>query len=66
MSLLAAQGFKLTVLLDLVHDGLARARTETVTAPGRRTEIVCLRITAAGRRAIGAQSPRAPPREPSP
>jgi hypothetical protein len=51
-TLLLAHGFALSMLIGLIRDGLAEVRTEIVTAPGRRTEIVRFRITAAGRRAI--------------
>jgi hypothetical protein len=51
-TLLVAHGFTPATLLDLVRRGLADARTEIVTAPGRTVEIVRVRITAAGRRAI--------------
>jgi hypothetical protein len=51
-TLLLAHGFTLAVLVGLVDDGLAEARAETITAPGRTTHIVRMRITAAGRRAI--------------
>jgi hypothetical protein len=40
------------VLAGLVPDGLVDVQAETVSAGGRTTEIVRVRITAAGRRAI--------------
>ncbi len=49
---LAAHGFALTMLIGLVRDRLVEVETKTVMAPGRRTETVRFRITAAGRRAI--------------
>ena len=52
-TLLIVHGFTLAMLVGLVSDGLVDVETEIVTAPGRRTEIVRFRITAAGRRAIG-------------
>jgi hypothetical protein len=50
---LVAHGFTLAMLVGLVCDRLVEVESKTVTAPGRRTEIVRFRITAAGRRAIG-------------
>jgi hypothetical protein len=49
---LAAHGFALNMLIGLVGDELVEVETQTVMAPGRSTDIVRLRITAAGRRAI--------------
>jgi hypothetical protein len=51
-ALWAAYGFTLSMLVDLIRDGLADLQAETVSAGGRTTEIVRLRITAAGWRAI--------------
>ena len=51
-TLLLAHGFALHMLIGLVGDELVEVETQIVTAPGRRTEIVRFRITAAGRRAI--------------
>jgi hypothetical protein len=48
----AAHGFTFAMLVDLVRDGLTDVRAETLTARGWTTEIVHIRITAAGRRAI--------------
>ncbi len=50
---LVAHGFSLAVLVGLVRDRLVEAESQTVTAPGRKTQIVRFRITAAGRKAIG-------------
>jgi hypothetical protein len=49
---LVAHGFTLAMVVGLVRDGLVDVQSETFTAPGRTIEIVRLRITAAGRRAI--------------
>jgi hypothetical protein len=49
---LAAHGFALTMLIGLVRDRLVEVETRTVTAPGRTTETIRFRITAAGRRAV--------------
>jgi hypothetical protein len=51
-SFLVAHGFTLAMLVGLIRDGLAEAQTETVRAAGWTTEIVRIRITAAGRRAL--------------
>jgi hypothetical protein len=40
------------MLVSLVRDGLADVQAETLTAGGWTTEIVRIRITAAGRRAL--------------
>ena len=48
-----AHGFNRHMIAGLVEEGLATARREIVTAPGRTTiEIVRIRITDAGRSAI--------------
>ncbi len=52
-ALMLTHGFNLVMLIGLVRDGLAEVETKIVTAPGRKTEMVRFRITAAGRRAIG-------------
>jgi hypothetical protein len=44
---------KRRVLAGLVRAGLASAKHEVVMAGGKAVEVVRLRITAAGRRAIG-------------
>jgi len=48
----AAHGFTLAVLVSLVRDGLADMQAETLTAGGWTTEVVRIRITAAGRKAL--------------
>ncbi len=50
---LLTHGFALTTLIGLVRDQFVEVETKIVTAPGRTTQIVRFRITAAGRRAIG-------------
>jgi len=55
MSLLAAHGFTIGMLVYLVRDGLVDVQTETTTAPGGTTEVVRVRITAAGQRAIESE-----------
>jgi len=51
-TLLVAHGFTLAMLVGLVRDGLVDVPSETLTTLGRKTEIVRVRITASGRRAI--------------
>jgi hypothetical protein len=51
-TLLVAHGFTLAMLVGLVRDGLVDVQSETFTGPGQTIEIVRLRITAAGQRAI--------------
>ena len=48
----AAHGLTLSLLVNLVRDGLADVQVETLTAHGWTTEVVRIRITAAGRRAL--------------
>lgn len=55
LSLLGAHGFTVVMLSELVRDGLAAAQTETIKAPGRTVEIVRMRITGAGERAIKSE-----------
>ncbi len=51
-SLLLTYGFTTRMLAQLVLAGLATAQRQTVKVGGERTEIVRIRITEAGRRAI--------------
>jgi hypothetical protein len=50
--LLLAYGFDSDMIAGLVRAGLATARRETMRAGGKTTEVVRIRITDAGRRAI--------------
>jgi hypothetical protein len=50
--ILLTQGFALSVLEALVHDGLATARPETVRAGRQPIKVTRFRITDAGRRAL--------------
>jgi hypothetical protein len=54
--LVYGHGFKRRVLAGLVRRGLAAADREMVMAGGKAVEVVRLRITAAGRRAIEGQA----------
>jgi hypothetical protein len=51
-TLLVAHGFTVAMLVGLVRDGLVDVQSETLTTLGRKTEIVGVRITASGGRAI--------------
>jgi hypothetical protein len=53
-AILQAHGIPLPVLTELVRAGLATASAERVRAGGRMIKVVRLRITDAGRKAIGA------------
>jgi hypothetical protein len=48
-----AQGFTADMLAGLIHDGLATAAPETVMVGGRAIEVTRVKITEAGRRALG-------------
>ncbi len=50
--LLLAHGLTRELLAGLVRRGLATAQTESLVAGARGVEIVCLKITEAGRRAL--------------
>jgi hypothetical protein len=60
-AILAAHGFTIEQMADLVESGLATARAERVVAGSRRLEVVRLRITVAGRRAPADQRDRMKP-----
>jgi hypothetical protein len=44
-----AHGFAVEQIVEVVRAGLATARAERVVAGSRKIEVVCVRITAAGR-----------------
>jgi hypothetical protein len=48
-----AHGFTIPQMVELVRAGLATATAERVVAGARKMEVATLRITAAGRRALG-------------
>jgi hypothetical protein len=50
--LLLAHGFTITILADLVRDGLATIGLKTVSTGGQTSEVVHIRITGGGRRAL--------------
>jgi hypothetical protein len=51
-AILAAHGFTLEQMVDLVRRGLATATAERVTTGERSIEVARIRITAAGRKAL--------------
>ena len=53
--LLLAHGFTVELLCDLVCDGLACAHAGHMVAGGRTVEVARMRITEAGRRALGGK-----------
>jgi len=48
-----AHGFSIDMMVELVNAGLARATAERVVAGGNRIEVARVRISEAGRRALG-------------
>ena len=51
-AIMLAYGFKTELLAELVNAGLATASIEGTVAGRRRVEVIRMRITAAGRRAL--------------
>jgi hypothetical protein len=51
-AIMLAHGFKLSLLVDLIRDGLASAKSERVIAGRRTVEVACMRITDAGRQGL--------------
>jgi len=51
-AILLAHGITVEMLADMVRAGLATAKAERVVAGGRSMEVVRVRITEAGRRAL--------------
>jgi hypothetical protein len=52
-TVLTAKGVTLGVVLRLVRDGLASVDSESVMAPSRTLDVIRIKITDAGRRALG-------------
>jgi hypothetical protein len=48
-----ANGFQVEMLVELIRAGLASAQTERMMAGGKQIEVARVRITEAGRRALG-------------
>jgi hypothetical protein len=55
-AIMRAHGFTTEQMVDLVRAGLATANTERVVAGRRKVELVRMRITEAGRRAVADSS----------
>jgi hypothetical protein len=53
-AVMLAHGFTIAQLVELVRAGLATATAQRVRAGGQLLEVATLRITEAGRRAVGA------------
>jgi hypothetical protein len=53
-ALLVAHGFTVKLLVALIRDGLASAKSERVVAGGKPMEVTRVRITETGRRALAA------------
>ena len=51
-AIMLAHGFTTDFLVDLIRAGMATSRTERVVAGGRSMEVIRVRITDAGRRAL--------------
>jgi hypothetical protein len=54
-ALMLAHGFKAELLVDLIRDGLARAKAERVIAGKRTIEVTRVQITDAGRQSFVQQ-----------
>jgi hypothetical protein len=52
-AIILAQGFTTDFLVDLVRAGLATAQTERAVVGARSVQVTRIRITDAGRRALG-------------
>jgi hypothetical protein len=52
-AVMLAHGFTVETMVALIQAGLARATTERVVAPGYKGERAWVKITEAGRRALG-------------
>ena len=53
---LLAHGFTTETLVRLVRDGFTTAKAEHIAAGGQKLEIARVKITAAGRKALGGGS----------
>ena len=53
---LRAHGFSIDIMVELVKAGLATTKRERMVADGRQTDVVRVRITEAGRRALAKMS----------
>jgi hypothetical protein len=57
-AIMLAYGFSIPQMVELVRAGLASATTERVVAGKQRLEVATVRITEAGRRALGTRQQR--------
>ena len=55
-AMMRAHGFSIDMLVELVKAGLATTKRERMVADGRQTDVVRVRITDAGRRALAKMS----------
>ena len=55
-AILRAHGFSMDMMVELVKAGLATTKRERMVADGRQTDVVRVRITDAGRRALAKMS----------
>jgi hypothetical protein len=55
-AILRAHGFSMDMMVELVKAGLATTKRERIVAGGRQTDVVRVRITEAGRRALTRMS----------
>jgi hypothetical protein len=57
-AMLAAHGFTVDMLAEMIRAGLATAKIEPMVAGSKPMEIVCLRITDAGRQVLTGKPKR--------
>jgi hypothetical protein len=55
-AILRAHGFSMDMMVELVKAGLATTKRERMVADDRQTDVVRVRITDAGRRALAKMS----------
>jgi hypothetical protein len=55
-AILRAHGFSMDMMVELVKAGLATTKRERIVAGGRQTDVVRVRITEVGRRALAKMS----------
>ncbi len=55
-AILRAHGFSIDMMIELVKAGLATTKRERMVAGGRQTDVMRVRITDAGRRALAKMS----------
>jgi hypothetical protein len=57
-TMLAAHGFTVDMLAEMIRAGLATAKIERMVAGNRPIEVVCVRITDAGRQVLTGKPKR--------